>query len=60
MVHEVPNAAALFAGMHEAVNPNGKLLLVEPKLHVGRRDFEKEMAAALGKTQLHDHQFVSA
>src|SRR5437016_3235034 len=27
--------------------PNGKLLLVEPKLHVGRRDFEKEAAAAL-------------
>ena len=47
MVHEVPNAAALFAEMHEALNPDGKLLLVEPKFHVGRRDFEKEVVAAL-------------
>jgi ubiquinone/menaquinone biosynthesis C-methylase UbiE len=47
MVHEVPNALALFAEMHEALNPDGKLLLVEPKLHVGRREFEKEVGAAL-------------
>src|SRR6185436_5942716 len=37
MVHEVANAVALFAEMHEALNANGKLLLVEPKLHVARR-----------------------
>lgn len=48
MVHEVPNAAALFAELHEALNPQGKLLLVEPRFHVGRRDFEKELDAALG------------
>ena len=47
MVHEVPNPLALFAEIHEALNPNGKLLLVEPKLHVGRGDFEKEVGAAL-------------
>jgi ubiquinone/menaquinone biosynthesis C-methylase UbiE len=47
MVHEVPNAAALFAELHEALNPDGKLLLAEPKLHVGRGDFEKEVDAAL-------------
>ena len=47
MVHEVPSVVALFAEMHEALNPNGKLLLAEPKLHVGRRDFEKEVDAAL-------------
>jgi ubiquinone/menaquinone biosynthesis C-methylase UbiE len=47
MVHEVPNPVAFFAEIHEALNPNGKLLLVEPKLHVGRRDFEKEVDAAL-------------
>jgi len=50
MVHEVPNAVALFAEMHEALNPDGRLLLVEPKLHVGRRDFEKEVGAALEAT----------
>jgi len=47
MVHEVPNALALFAETHEALNPDGRLLLVEPKLHVGRKDFEKEVDAAL-------------
>ena len=47
MVHEVPNAVALFAEMHEALNPDGRLLLVEPRLHVGRRDFENEVDAAL-------------
>ncbi|MCI0541455.1 MAG: class I SAM-dependent methyltransferase [Verrucomicrobiales bacterium] len=48
MVHEVPNAKALFAELHEALNPDAKVLLVEPKLHVGRREFEKEVEAALG------------
>jgi len=47
MVHEVPNTPTLFAEMNEALNPDGKLLLVEPKLHVGRRGFEKEVAAAV-------------
>jgi len=47
MVHEVPSAVTLFAEMHEALNLNGKLLLVEPQFHVRRRDFEKEVDAAL-------------
>jgi len=47
MVHEVPSAAALFAEMREALNPEGKLLLVEPKLHVTRRTFQAEVDAAL-------------
>jgi ubiquinone/menaquinone biosynthesis C-methylase UbiE len=47
MVHEAPNPAALFAEVQEALNPDGRLLLVEPKLHVRRRDFEKEVGAAL-------------
>ena len=47
MVHEVPNSAALFAEMHAALNPDGKLLLVEPKHHVGRRTFENEVNTAL-------------
>src|SRR5678815_4248715 len=47
MVHEVPNSAALFVEMHGALNPDGKLLLVEPKLHVRQRDFENEVNTAL-------------
>ena len=48
MVHEVLDPVALFTEMHEALNADGKLLLVEPRFHVGRRDFEKEVDAALG------------
>src|SRR4030095_5296114 len=48
MVHEVPSATALFAEMRESLNPGGTLLLVEPKLHVGRREFQGEVDAALG------------
>jgi hypothetical protein len=29
------------------MNPDGKLLLVEPWFHVGRKEFEKEANAAL-------------
>ena len=47
MVHEVPSAEALFAEMHEALNPGGKLLMVEPRLHVPRRIFQGEVDAAL-------------
>jgi cyclopropane fatty-acyl-phospholipid synthase-like methyltransferase len=46
MVHEVPSAVALFAELHESLNPEGKLLLVEPKLHVGRTEFQGEVDAA--------------
>src|SRR5882762_8265134 len=42
MVHEVLDPVALFTEMHEALNPDGKLLLVEPRFHVRRSDFEKE------------------
>ena len=47
MVHEVPSAAALFAEMHAALNPEGKLLLAEPRLHVSRSNFQAEVDAAL-------------
>lgn len=47
MVHEVPSAATLFAEMHEVLNSEGKLLLVEPKLHVTRSEFQAEVDAAL-------------
>ena len=46
MLHEVPNAVSFLAEMRELLSANGKLLLVEPKLHVGRGEFRKEMEAA--------------
>ncbi|MBI2948497.1 MAG: hypothetical protein HYY23_12705 [Verrucomicrobia bacterium] len=33
--------------MYEALNAQGKFLLVEPKIHIGSRQFEKEVDAAL-------------
>jgi ubiquinone/menaquinone biosynthesis C-methylase UbiE len=48
MVHEVPNATTLFAELHEALNPESKVLLVEPKLHVGRNEFGDEVRIASG------------
>ncbi len=46
MVHEVPNAAALFKGIHRALKPSGKLLFAEPAGHVGANAFEASLAQA--------------
>ena len=41
MVHEVPDTAAFFRDLRRHVNPNGRLLIVEPRKHVSDIDFEK-------------------
>ena len=41
MVHEVPDAAAFFRELRLHVNPNGRLLIVEPKKHVSDLHFEE-------------------
>jgi SAM-dependent methyltransferase len=46
MVHEVPNPATLFADIHNALKPAGKLLLVEPAGHVRVGAFESSLAQA--------------
>ena len=46
MLHEVPSVAPFLVEMHAALNATGKLLLVEPKLHVRGAAFEAELAAA--------------
>jgi len=40
MVHEVPDQNRFFHEMKSLLKPEGKFLLVEPKLHVTRRMFE--------------------
>jgi len=46
VVHEVPDANEFFSEVYAAMKPDGKLLVVEPKGHVTRGDFEKTVSAA--------------
>jgi len=40
VVHEVPDAAALFSAINQTLKPGGKLLVAEPDGHVSGQDFE--------------------
>ncbi len=46
VVHEVPDHACFFTEVWKALKPGGKLLVVEPKGHVSRDQFEQSVAAA--------------
>ncbi len=46
MVHEVSNPAALFADIHDALKPGGKLLFAEPAGHVRAEAFEVSLGQA--------------
>ena len=46
MVHEVPNKQNLFSEAAELLNPNGKVLLVEPPIHVSKAAFEETLQIA--------------
>jgi len=48
VVHEVPDKAVFFAEIWKALRPGGRLLVVEPKGHVSKEQFE-ESAAVAGK-----------
>jgi ubiquinone/menaquinone biosynthesis C-methylase UbiE len=39
MVHEVPDRARLLAEVHGALRPGGRLLVVEPRVHVSTADW---------------------
>jgi len=45
-VHEVVDADRLFREMHAALKPGGRLLLVEPMLHVSWRAYARSLALA--------------
>jgi len=47
MVHEVPNAEAFLKEIACVLKPRGKLLIVEPKMHVSAAAFEKTIEVAL-------------
>jgi ubiquinone/menaquinone biosynthesis C-methylase UbiE len=46
MVHEVPGQAAFFFEVRETLKPEGKLLIIEPRGHVSRAQFEETVIAA--------------
>jgi FkbM family methyltransferase len=46
MVHEVPNTEAFLREIASLLNPKGKLLIVEPKIHVSASSFENTLKAA--------------
>jgi ubiquinone/menaquinone biosynthesis C-methylase UbiE len=46
MVHEVPNKTEFFKQLNSNLDPNGKLLIAEPKMHVGAKRFQKILARA--------------
>lgn len=46
MVHEVPNSEAFLKEIACVLKPRGKLLIVEPKMHVSAAAFEKTIGIA--------------
>jgi ubiquinone/menaquinone biosynthesis C-methylase UbiE len=47
MLHEVPRQSALLAEVRSALEPGGRLLIVEPKGHVGRERFDASVRRAI-------------
>ena len=46
MVHEVPDQRRLLTEIRNLLKPKGRFLLVEPKVHVRRENFEKTLSYA--------------
>jgi ubiquinone/menaquinone biosynthesis C-methylase UbiE len=55
MVHETPDPHAFLCQVYSLLKPGGKLLLVEPVIHVGQAAFDRtiQAAQAAGFTLLH-------
>lgn len=47
MVHEVPNQEEFFREIGAMLKPNGRVLIVEPPLHVSKSAFERTIRTAL-------------
>jgi ubiquinone/menaquinone biosynthesis C-methylase UbiE len=46
MVHEVPNQRSLFEELASLLNSGGRILMVEPPFHVGKKAFERSIQIA--------------
>jgi ubiquinone/menaquinone biosynthesis C-methylase UbiE len=43
MLHEVPNQTEFLKELHSLLKPNGRILIVEPKFHVTKKDFKNSI-----------------
>jgi ubiquinone/menaquinone biosynthesis C-methylase UbiE len=41
MIHEVPDQDKLFGELRSILKPEGKIYIIEPKLHVSKKSFER-------------------
>lgn len=46
MVHEVPDQSAFFKEIRSALKPDGRALIVEPPIHVSKKEFEETIQTA--------------
>ena len=46
VVHEVRDVGSFFSEIHEAIKPDGKCLVAEPKGHVSESDFDATLCLA--------------
>lgn len=46
VVHEVPDVCGFFSQVYKTMKPGGRFLVVEPKGHVSKRDFEVTISIA--------------
>jgi ubiquinone/menaquinone biosynthesis C-methylase UbiE len=46
IVHEIPDKESFFSEIATILRPGGRMLIVEPPLHVSRSDFEKTLVIA--------------
>ncbi|HLO59860.1 MAG TPA: class I SAM-dependent methyltransferase [Bacteroidales bacterium] len=47
MVHEVPDQDRLFSELYSLLKPGGLLFIIEPIIHVKKKDFEKMLGKAI-------------
>jgi predicted methyltransferase len=40
LVHELPDQDRTFSELKKILNPNGKVLIIEPNFHVTKEDFQ--------------------
>jgi len=48
MAHEVPDQRKLFSDIRDLMKPDGQFLLVEPRIHVSRKNFSSAVELAEG------------
>ena len=49
VVHEVPEASSFFSQIYEAIKPDGKFYVAEPRGHVSESNFDATVSLAVGK-----------